>query len=234
MPLRQSHKNAGRSRFPLYDLERARTVSREESRVIDQLRNAIDRTVKEFRDYPYDFLSERDIQALLFTELRKETISLRYQHNAEGANSRFGFTEPFSINPVTTEYYVPEGKIDVAVLSEEPDSTSAVWRQPCRIAIEIKLWQPREREPKYIEDVKKLQRYQANPQKAGRAFTGIAILFVHPCIQQIPTAISEEELGDAYPENGVALHLVTKKDHWWKQVPAPSAPEQGALLAQTP
>ena len=202
--------------------------------MINQLRNAIERTGKEFRNYPYDFLSERDIQALLFTELRKETISLRYQHNAEGASSRFGFTESFSINPVTTEYYVPEGKIDVAVLSKDPESTSDVWRQPCRIAIEIKLWQPGCREPKYIGDVEKLQRYQGNLQKSGREFTGIAMLFVHPCIKQIPTAISKEELGDAYPENGVALHLVTEEGHWWKQIPVPSAPEQGDLLAQTP
>jgi hypothetical protein len=207
--------------------------------VIDQLRSAIGRTVNEFQKYPYDFLSERDIQALLFTELRKETIGLRYQHDPEGANSRFGFPQPFSINPVKTEYYVPEGKIDVAVLSEKPEAESNVWRQPCRIAIEIKLWQPREREPEYNADVKKLQRYQANSQKPGCPFTGIAMLFVHPCMkQQIPTAISEEELGDAsherdaYPENGVALHLVTKEGHRWK--PAPSAPEQGALLAQTP
>jgi hypothetical protein len=185
--------------------------------VIDQLRNAIGRTEQEFRRYPYDFLSERDIHALLFNELRKETISLRYQHSAEGKNSEFGFSEPFSINPVTTEYYVPEGKIDVAVLCEEPDSTSNVWRQPCRIAIEIKLWQPREREPKYFRDVEKLQRYQAHLQKEERAFTGIAILFVHPCVKLMPTAITEEKSGDAYPENGVALHLVTQKGHWWKQ-----------------
>jgi hypothetical protein len=185
--------------------------------VIDQLRNAIVRTEQEFRRYPYDFLSERDIQALLFNELRKETISLRYQHSAEGKNSKFGFSEPFSINPVTTEYYVPEGKIDVAVLCEEPDSTSNVWRQPCRIAIEIKLWQPREREPKYFRDVEKLQRYQAHLQKEERAFTGIAILFVHPCVKRMPTAITEERSGDAYPEHGVALHLVTQKGHWWKQ-----------------
>jgi hypothetical protein len=190
--------------------------------VIDQLRNAIGRTVQEFWTYPYDFLSERDIQALLFNELRKETISLRYQHSAEGKNSEFGFSEPFSINPVTTEYYVPVGKIDVAVLCEGPDSTSNVWRQPCRIAIEIKLWQPREREPKYFRDVEKLQRYQAHLQKEERAFTGIAMLFVHPCVKRMPTAITEEKSGDAYPENGVALHLVTatkesKEGHWWKQ-----------------
>jgi hypothetical protein len=202
--------------------------------MIDQLRNAIDRTVEEFQKYPYDFLSERDIQALLFTELRKGTIDLRYQHNPGGANRQFKFTRPFSINPVTTEYYVPEGKIDVAVLSKEPDSRSNLWRQPCRIAIEIKLWQPGCPEPKYIDDVGKLQRYQAHLQKEERALTGVAMLFVHPCVKQMPGAMSKEDSGDAYPENGVALHLVTEESHWWKQIPASSAPEEGALLAQTP
>ena len=201
--------------------------------MIDQLKNAIDRTVQEFHNYSYDFLSESDIQAFLFAELRKEMISFRYEHSAGGANSQFKFTESFSISPVTTEYYVPEGKIDVAVLSE-PDTTMNVWRQRCRIAIEIKLWQPREREPKYVADVNKLQRYEANLQKPGHAFTGIAMLFVHPCIKQIPSAISMEQVGDAYPQNGIALHLVTQEGHGWKQILAPSAPEQGALLVQTP
>jgi hypothetical protein len=192
--------------------------------MIDQLKSAICKTVKQFQEHPLDFLSESDIQALLFIELRNAT-SERYPYDAEGANSRFGFTEPFCIHPVTTEYHVSEGKFDIAVLSKEPDSTSDIWRQPCGVAIEIKLWQPREREPKYIKDVEKLQRYQAISQTAGRAFMGIAMLFVHPYGTAKPTAITEEKSGDAYPENGVALHFVTQEGHWWKQFSGPSITE---------
>src|ERR1035441_9752191 len=120
--------------------------------MIDQLKSAICKTVKEFQEHPLDFLSESDIQALLFVELRNATRDLRYPYpyDAEGKNHLFGFTDPFCIHPVTTEYHVSEGKFDIAVLSKVPDPKSDIWRQPCSVAIEIKLWQPREREPKYI------------------------------------------------------------------------------------
>jgi hypothetical protein len=196
--------------------------------MIDQLKSAICKTVKQFQEHPLDFLSESDIQALLFVELRNATSGLRYPYDGEGKNHRFGFTDPFCIHPVTTEYHVSEGKFDIAVLSKEPDPKSAIWRQPCRVAIEIKLWQPREKEPKYRMDVDKLRRYQEHLQKdfsPGRVFTGIAMLFVHPYGTAKPTAITEEKSGDAYPENGIALHWVTQEGHWWKQFPGPSITE---------
>jgi hypothetical protein len=111
------------------------------------------------------------------------------------------------------------------VLSEKPDPKKDIWRQPCRVGIEIKLWQPCEKEPKYIMDVKKLQRYQEKMQIAGQKFTGIVLLFVHPYKTGMPKDIIEEISPDAYPENGVALHLVTDKVHWWKQCPGPSITE---------
>ena len=193
--------------------------------MIDQLKSAICKTVKQFQEHPLDFLSESDIQAVLFVELRNATSDLRYPFDAEGKNHRFGFTDPFCIHPVTTEYHVSEGKFDIAVLSKEPDPKSDIWRQPCRVAIEIKLWQPCEREPKYIMDVKKLQRYQEKLQTAGQKFTGIVLLFVHPYKTGVPKDIFEEISPDAYPENGVALHLVTDKGHGWKQCPGPSITE---------
>jgi hypothetical protein len=204
--------------------------------MIDQLKSAICKTVKQFQDQPLDFLSESDIQALLFVELRNETREIRYLYDAEGANHRFGFSRlgpnrPLRINPVTTEYYIGNGKqdrFDVAVLSNKPDSASAIWRQPCQVAIEIKLWQPGYGEPGYRRDVEKLRRYQEHLQDAfspGRVFMGIAMLFVHPCVTQRPTAVTEEKSGDAYPENGVALHLVTQEGHWWKQDSGPSLTE---------
>lgn len=209
--------------------------------MVDQLENAIDRTVQQFQQYPLDFLSERDIQAWLFVELRNAP-SGRYSYDAKGDNFRFGFREPFCVYPVTTEYYIGKGKrdrFDIAVLSEEPDSTSAIWCQPCRVAIEIKLWQPGYGEPNHRKDVEKLRQYQGHLQKSftgERPFTGIAMLFVHPCAEKLMgIAISEEDSGDAYPENGIALHFVTQRGHWWKQqFPAPSIPIQVDSFAQTP
>jgi hypothetical protein len=202
--------------------------------MIDQLKSATCKTVKQFQDRPLDFLSESDIQALLFVELRNAMSEVRYPYTAEPANRRFGFTEPFCVHPVTTEYFPymkKQDRFDIAVLSEQPDSTFAIWRQPCRIAIEIKLWQPGYGEPGYSRDVTKLQNYQEYLQNKNnfteeRAFTGIAMLFVHPCVENLTgNTISGESSGDDYPENGVALHTVTQNGHWWKQFPEPSITE---------
>jgi hypothetical protein len=142
---------------------------------------------------------------------------------------------------VTTEYYIGNGKrdrFDVAVLSDEPDSASAIWRQPCQVAIEIKLWQPGYGGSGYRRDVEKLQRYQSNLQNTitkARAFTGIAMLFVHPCAEpRTGTLIPKENSGGPYPKNGIALHFVTREHHrWQQQYPAPTFPAQVDALAQT-
>ena len=207
--------------------------------MIDQLKSAICKTVKQFQEHPLDFLSESDIQALLFIELRNATSDLRYPYDGEGKNHRFGFTDPFCIHPVTTEYHVSEGKFDIAILSEKPDTEKDIWRQPCRVGIEIKLWTPGYGDSDYLRDVQKLQRYQAELQNEGRSFTGIAMLFVHPWVKNEKNgkkrlaaildepwkAILNEHSVDAYPENGVALHLVTQESHWWKQFSGPSTAE---------
>lgn len=214
--------------------------------MIDQLKEAMKGTVEEFHRHPLDFLSERDIQAWLFIKLRNATGDLRYSYEAKGPNSSFGFEkyskEPFCIHPITTEYYIGKGKrdrFDIAVLSKKPDHNSAIWCQPCRVAIEIKLWQPGYGAPNYRKDVEKLRQYQAYLQKAfleERKFTGIAMVFVHPCAEILmPTPISRETFGDDYPENGIALHFVTRTGHWWKQqIPDPLIPEQVGPFVQTP
>ncbi len=201
--------------------------------MIDKLSNAINTTVAQFQEHPTGFLSERDIQALLYVELRNATSDLRHQYDGGGANRRFGFTEPFCIHPVTTEYHLYNGKddrFDVAVLSEKQDPNSDIWRQPCRIAIEIKLWQPGYGDCGYRSDVEKLQNYQNHLQKnfdKNCTFMGIAMLFVHPRVKAKALAsIPEESSGDPYPENGVALHFVTEARHWWQQqVSTPPIPD---------
>ena len=213
--------------------------------MLEKLKFAIDKTVEQFQDYPLDFLSERDIQAVLFVELRKAMCIPRTNYPA-GENGRFGCIEPFSIRRITTEYYLNkngQSRFDVAVLSETPDSNLEIWRQPCRVGIEIKLWQPGYRDSGYLRDVEKLQKYQnyLQDRNEDRSFTGIAMLFVHPWVKnekngkkplaailnQPWKAILNEHSVDAYPENGVALHLVTdaKGDHRWMQDSGPSITE---------
>lgn len=184
--------------------------------MINQLKDAIEITVKHFQEDPISFLSERDIQSVLFVELRKTMSNLKYEYPAAGKNSRFGCDKQFYIRPITTEYYVyseKNARFDIAVLSDRNEPNSDLWRQPCRIAIEIKLWQPGYGRPGYSSDVDKLLRYKhyfGKPQ-----FTGIAMVFVHPWVEKKKIkAICDDNLEVTYPENGVALHLVTEERHY--------------------
>lgn len=211
-------------------------LSSEDSAVFGALRTAIENTVREFQMNPLDFLSECDIRSLLFAEFRRNASTLRHTYDVNKVKWRFGDDVVPNIHRVMTEYHSNEGScFDIAVLSEGPDRYADIWRQPCRVAIEIKLWQAQEgggwsgpRGPE--KDVKKLQGYQdhmrnknlsANSDKK-RLFTGVALLFVHPNAKNCLEAenMTGKQLGDGYPRDGVALHLVNDK-HSWKEVAAP-------------
>jgi hypothetical protein len=183
--------------------------------------------VQQFREHPADFLSENDIQAVLFTALRNEMHGVRMQYEASHEKDlRFG--KAFDINRVMTEYWLAaEGSCDLVVLCDKqgPEAT-ALWRQPCRIGIEIKFWQALERhywnEPRGPQkDVMKLQRYWKQRDENRHPFTGIAMLFRHPgafpCLEMDEIASTDQEV--AYPENGVAIHVISKEGHLWKTAP---------------
>jgi hypothetical protein len=185
---------------------------------IEKLEVAIRETVKEFQAYPADFLSENDIQSLLFTELRREMKEMRYKPVASQVDKRFGNVP--AIHPVKSEYQLfPKGsgdRCDIAVLSEEEqDPESNLWRQPCRIAIEIKFWQAGERYTgSYLKDFEKLLRYLQESQSKNHQFTGIVMLFVHPGAKNLPKKYTTGIKPD-YPCAGVSFHLVTP-EVWYK------------------
>ena len=127
-----------------------------------------------------------------------------------------------------TEYWLPaEGPCDLVVLCDEQGpEAAALWRQPCRIGIEIKFWQALERhnwkEPRGPQqDIDKLQRYWIKRNQNEQHFTGIAMLFRHPgairCEEVDEIAGTDYEA--AYPENGVAIHVISKEGHWWNTAP---------------
>jgi len=191
------------------------------------LQSAICRTVQQFREHPADFLSENDIQAVLFTALRNEMHGVRMQYEASHEKDlRFG--KAFDINRVMTEYRIAAvGACDIVVLcSEQGPKPAALWGQPCRIGIEIKFWQALERhywnEPRGPrKDVDKLQRYWMMRNQTEQSFTGIVMLFRHPCAfpcQEMDEVASTDQEA-AYPENGVAIHVISKEGHWWKMAP---------------
>lgn len=203
------------------------------------LENAIRQTVKQFQEHPDDFLSETDIQAAFFAELRSQMRHLRMKYEASCDKDKC-LGESLEICRVLTEYQIaPEGHCDIAILCNEQDRGAPnVWAQPCRIGIEIKFWQARERhhwnEPRGPQqDVHKLQRYWQTRNEKGRHFTGIVTLFRHPgafpCQEVDETA--GEDIETAYPENGVAIHVVSKESHQWGKVPAVELP---TVTAPTP
>lgn len=205
-------------------------MSANELDIFDSLKGAISAIVEAFRAHPLDFLSERDIQALLFAELRKRTLEFRYPYDAHGENARFDFKQPFESHPVTAEYFLYErgqARFDVAILSAKQDLKASIWRQPCRVGIEIKLWQPGYGAPSYNADVEKLQKYQEylrdKFKEEDRKFTGIAMVFVHPNIERalVPKHLTslEESSSVVYPEDGVALY--------WIEAPSTPSPSAG-------
>jgi hypothetical protein len=189
--------------------EGGRTIYSTDSTLIVHLRNAVSKTVREFQEHPADFLSENDIQSLLFAELRREMCDLRYDFS--GVEHRF--SQIHAINPVKTEYQLnPNGsgpRVD--------------------IAIEIKLWQPGG--PYYgpWEDIEKLKQFYRQARDNGGSFTGIAMLFVHPIADKwrIGMPDIEQQLektagvgsGPDFPTDGIALHVVTPPSDWkWKLI----------------
>jgi hypothetical protein len=191
------------------------------------LQSAICRTVQQFREHPADFLSENDIQAVLFSELRNEMRGVRMKYETSCKKDQC-FGKALDISRVMTEYWLAaEGLCDLVVLCDEQGpEAAALWRQPCRIGSEIKFWQALERhnwkEPRGPQqDIDKLQRYWIKRNQNEQYFTGIAMLFRHPGAIRCEEA--EEMAGTdyeaAYPENGVAIHVISKEGHWWKTAP---------------
>lgn len=194
-----------------------------DSRLIDKLKHATGQTVSEFRSQPVDFLYESDIRSLLFAKLRHEMSDIRYESEAKDVE-RFFKSVP-RINPVKTEYGLnlqgSRARFDVAVLSAEQDPSFNIWRQPCRIAIEVKLWQPDGTGEGPWKDVKKLQSYWQASNSLSRRFTGIAMLFVHPGAEKWLGNIDGMSAGADFPNDGVILHVVSSLG--WNQVSTPAS-----------
>jgi hypothetical protein len=196
--------------------------------IMQCLDTAVANTVRDFRDKPWNFLSENDIQAVLFTELRNEMRHLRMRYEASCEKDKC-LGDSLDVSRVLTEYQLgSEGHCDIAILCDRQDPGALnIWAQPCRIGIEIKFWQARERhywnEPRGPQqDIDKLQRYWQRRNEEGQSFTGIAMPFRHP--GAFPCQGVDESAGTdievAFPENGVAIHVASKESHRWSKAPA--------------
>jgi hypothetical protein len=189
--------------------------------LIHQLKQAISETVSEFMANPVDFLYESDIQSLLFVKLRQEMREIRYKSEAKEVELLFKSVR--SINPVKTEYpLIPSGlngRFDVAVLSEKHDPAFRIWKQFCRIGIELKLWQSDGTGVSRFDDFERLQSYRRVCNDNRRRFTGIAMIFVHPGAEQwIKDVSGGVESEVSFPCDDVVFQVVDSSFPRWYEV----------------
>ena len=189
--------------------------------LIYQLKRAVGDTVSEFMEHPVDFLYESDIQSLLFTKLRHEMREIRYKSEAKDVELLFKSVR--SINPVKTEYPLISsglnGRFDVAVLSEKHDPAFRIWKQFCRVGIELKLWQSDGTGVSRFDDFEKLQSYRRVCNDNGQPFTGIAMIFVHPGAEQwIKDVSGGVESKVSFPCDDVVFQVVDSSIEQWYEV----------------
>jgi hypothetical protein len=193
-------------------------MSSKDFAMIDHLKTAMGKTVEEFQHNPEDFLYEENIRSLMYANLR---CKLNQRNEYKDARAIQYVKKPVNVSLVQAEYPryskldPPVKRFDLAILAV-PDSDSDRWHQPCRVAIEIKLWQPGENNEGPWRDINKLRRYWEASKNAGRTFTGIAMLFILPGAES--RVEKEKRIKKItgiqpcdFPLDGVALHLVTPK-----------------------
>lgn len=181
---------------------------------------------EEYWRQPLDFLNEHDVQAVTYGMLRKEfgDPDLRLEGSRCKLDKATSGFETLKFNPVKAEYSfelaaatgdrskIEKKRFDLAVLSPDLDKSSTVWYQAVRVGVEIKLLTPVDGKQPW-EDVDKLRRYRARALQAGRAFTGLSLLFVHPGAEfrlEDPSYRISQPIESV--EDGVALHIVTAHD----------------------
>ena len=194
---------------------------------VDLLHRGIAAAVQRFHRNRFDFLSERDLQALLFgilvAEFGSETIPMKGgYHSAEA----YGGTDTIQTIPVKCEYSISQRtseKFDLAILDSEavrhydPDEwrrrefkSDAFWNQPVRAAVEIKYLQlgvSLRRGAAWVQqDVEKLR--PCLEDRRDRPFLGISLLFIQSAAP-VPSAFFTGSEISEDPQDGLATYVVT-------------------------
>ena len=155
----------------------------------------------------------------MFARLRNELSHLRMQYVASCDKDKC-FGESLEISRVLTEHRIsPEGHCDIAILCSDQDTSAPnIGGNRAVLASKSSCWQALEyhnwNEPRGPQkDVEKLQRYWKRRDENRHPFTGIAMLFRHPgafaCHEVGEIAGTDHEA--AFPENGVAIHVVANE-----------------------
>lgn len=133
-----------------------------------------------------DFFYESDLQADLYIRLRTTFSTRGFNPQAECFPTPcVSDWEHAVINPIKSEYPLFKareksqmGRADIALVDRDHPNDQLIWRQPCRVAIELKLWQPTVGRGWIEGDYDRLSDYRHS--RAPLPFLGVALLFVHP------------------------------------------------------
>lgn len=195
------------------------------------LHEALSKLVKDFQDYPFDYLYEADLQARLYGHLFEELSCARIPMKARAHLGQYGTDNAPTTLPLKCEYPSPskrtgiQARFDIALLDstqvQQFDATKSegqlnndwFWSYPVRAAVELKYLQLGDtlynKRNGAMKDVVKLQEYRGK-QKPG-PFLGIAVLFVQPANVKMKDvfggrAILETEV----PSEGIFGYIVTQ------------------------
>lgn len=185
---------------------------------LNKIQQSLYGVVAEFSKNPADFLYESDLQCMLYGNMRNNFSECLIRSEAKDLEQLFNY-RPL-INPVKSEYpYNVEGlraKFDLAILDDVQDPLFRIWWQSCKVGIEIKLWQSDGTGNDVFSDVNKLKSYLKIAQSRNKEFTGISLLFVHPCAEKRLAQITERT-APTLSVNSVSLHVVTRTE--WSGIP---------------
>ncbi len=196
---------------------------------ISVLHQTIAELVQRFQRNPFDFLYERDLQAMLFALLVEgfgsETIVMK---GGWRDATEYGDSDTVSTVPVKSEYPA-SSRFDVAIIDPEALRTydealwraeglksDAFWNQPVLAAVELKYCQLGDRQELRRagcdSDIDKLRRYLE--ERGERPFLGISLLFIQSASLDPTIFFDGTELREN-PKSGLARYVVSKRG-WWR------------------
>ena len=193
------------------------------------LHRSIAELVKRFQSNPFDFLYERDLQAMLFSLMVDGFGPVKIaMKGGYWKSDHYGEGDTIRTVPVRCEY--PSGYVfDLAIIDPQMirsyDLTQwqaaglkndAFWNQPVMAAVELKYCQLGDRvnlkKAECSVDIEKLKRYQE--ERGERPFCGISLLF----IQSESMAFKFQDGAKARDEHlasGLTQYVVTPRN-WWQ------------------
>ena len=171
--------------------------------------------IDKFQENPFNFLTEYDLQSILYTKIfdnfESNNIKVSIETTVDDHSVRiFNPEGTISINPVRREYPASHG-FDIAIIddTELNPILSAYWHQKLKVAVELKYHRSSMsnsinlRKKGFEKDIQKLLAYCNDEKTQNKNFRGVALLFIQNIAEKKENDLEEtfEELGYLKIEN---------------------------------